>query len=454
MRYWVAAASVAILAMAAACAPKPVVVPETATARYPEFLEPMVPASLAATVGATGQARAWRFLQAGDLRSAEREAIAAMKSTPDFYPAETTVAYVGLARKDAGGAVAAFDRVLSRHAEYTPALVGKGQALTALGRDDDAAIAFDAALRIDPGLTEVSRRRDVVRLRAAQRSITDARQFAKVGKFVEALDAYRAAIAQTPDSAFLYREMAVIERDHGNGDAAIDHFRRAVALDSSDVDSLLDLAAMLDARNEFDAAFKAYADALAVAPDPEVAARRDALRLRAEVARLPAEYRAAQDAEQITRGDLAALIGFRLPSLVAAGRPRDVGVITDIRGHWAECWVLEVSRAGIMDAFDNHTFQPGTAVTRVDFAQTMMRLLMRAVPAPSDARRWQSARGRFPDVSTSHAAHQAVSAVVAAGIMSVAADGSFQPSRTVSGADATAAIVRILTLADPALSRP
>ena len=62
-------------------------------------------------------------------------------------------------------------------------------------------------------------------------------------------------------------------------------------------------------------------------------------------------------------------------------------MITDIRGHWAESWILAVARAGVLDPFENHTFQPRTVVRRVDFAQAMTRLLAKvAVVSPAQAK--------------------------------------------------------------------
>ncbi len=352
MRNWSIAVVTAVALTVGACGPKPVALPTSGTPHYPDFVEPRVPLAMNSTPASGAQARAWQFLQAGDLRNAEREAAAALKLAPEFFPASTTLAYLDLAKRDPRGAVVKFDRVLAREADYVPALVGRGQAFTTLNRDEDAVQSFEAALRGDPSLSDVSRRLDVVRLRLAQRSITAALQAAKNEKFPESIEAYRAAIARTPDSAFLYRELALIERDHGDGDAAIEHFRKATALEPADAASFADLAAMLDARNEFDAALKAYDSALALEPDPDLQARRTALRLRADVARLPAEYRNIETAPQVTRGELAALIGFRLQALLAGGRMRDVGVVTDIRGHWAERWILDVARAGIMEPFE------------------------------------------------------------------------------------------------------
>lgn len=450
MRVWAGFIFIVILG-ASACAPKLVTVPAPRAPHYPDFIEPLVPAEFAGSVAGSGQARAWGFLQAGDFANADREVAAVLRGTPAFYPAETTAGYIELARKDHRTAIVRFDRALSQRADYVSALVGKGQALTALNRDAEALEAFDAALRADPSLNDIRRRTEVIRLGIVQRNVAAARQSARAGKFDEAMQAYRDTLERTPDSAFLYRELAIIERDHGSGDAAMDHFRRAIALDPFDTDSLVDLAEMLDARNDFDAALKTYGDALAAGADRTVAAKRETLRLRAEIARLPAEYRAIESAPQVTRADLAAIIGFRLAPLLQTGPPRDVGVITDIRGHWAEQAMLAVARAGVMDPFENHTFQPRAVIRRVDFAQAMTRLLNKiASLSPADARRWQNARGRFPDVAVTHLAYPAASVVIAAGVMTTTADGAFQPTRIVTGAEATEALQRVRTIADAA----
>ena len=76
------------LVCATACGPKTVPVPVVSSApRFPEFLQPVVPAALAGSIAAESEARAWEFLQAGDFKSAERELSAALKASPDFFAA-------------------------------------------------------------------------------------------------------------------------------------------------------------------------------------------------------------------------------------------------------------------------------------------------------------------------------------------------------------------------------
>ena len=430
------------------CGPKTVPAPVATAPRFPDFVRPVVPRDLFASPAATSHERAWQFLQAADFKQADREVAAALKMVPDFYPAETIAGYVALAEKDPKTALAKFDVALGHRRDYASALAGKGEALAALDRDGEAIDAFQAAFAADAALSDLARRVEVLRFRAVQRDIADARKAAQSGKADDAVRAYRTAIAGSPDTAFLYREVAIIERGMGNTDAALEDFRKASSLDPSDPVPLVQVAGLLEARGDVEAALKAYDAALAVEPDPGVEARRDALRARDEAARLPAEYRAIETAAGITRGDLAALIGVRLAGLLAATPVRDVGVITDIRGHWAESWMLAVTRAGLLDPFADHTFQPRAVVRRVDFAQAVTKLLDRvAVAAPERAGLWINARGKFSDLAVSHVAYPAASAAIASGVMSAAPGGAFQPAQPVKGAEAIEGIERLRAMA-------
>ena len=233
----------------------------------------------------------------------------------------------------------------------------------------------------DPSLVDVSRRADVLRFRSAQAGLANARAAARAGRLDEAIRAYTAAIASSPGSSFLYRELAVVEREHGDAQAALDHFRKAVELDAADAGSLVQIGELLEAGGDLDGAAKAYSAALAVEPNADVQARLEMVRARADVARLPAEYRAIGDTAQVTRGELAALVGVRLAPLLEPDRRLGAVVITDLRNQWAATWIVTVSRAGVMDPFANHTFQPRTLVRRVELAQTVARLLARIAVA-------------------------------------------------------------------------
>jgi tetratricopeptide (TPR) repeat protein len=280
-----------------------------------------------------------------------------------------------------------------------------------------------------------------------EQGIARARDAARAGRLDDATQAYLSVIASSPDSPFLYRELAGVERQRGSSDLALEHFRKALSLDPADAASLAQIGEILEEQGEFDEAAKALSASLAIEPNSAVQARLDAVRARSAYALLPAEYRALDQAPQVTRGDLAALVGIRLGKLLQNGQRGTALVITDVRNNWAAPWIMAVTRAGVMDPFANHAFQPRGLVRRIDLAQTIARLLNRvAAQNPGSARPWESARVPFSDLSVRHLAYPAASAAVAAGILSTGPGNAFQPSKPVSGAEAIDAISKLEAL--------
>jgi tetratricopeptide (TPR) repeat protein len=285
--------------------------------------------------------------------------------------------------------------------------------------------------------------------------VAAARDAARSNDADKAIQLYNAAIAASPESAFLYRELAGVERRKGNAEDALAHLRKAASLDPTDVVALTQTAELLEARGDVDGAIAAYDGALAMEANDAITARREALRARAAAAGLPDQYREIEASPSITRADLAALIALRLPSLLRAAAPVSVGVMTDVRGHWAEAWIMDVARAGVLQPYENHTFQPRAAVRRVDLAEAVSRLLLRvATLTPGQPHPWQNSRGRFVDVSTTHLSYPAVSVAVASGVMRLPADNVFDPSRLVTGAEASDAISRLDTMTRATARQP
>ena len=111
-------------------------------------------------------------------------------------------------------------------------------------------------------------------------------------------------------------------------------------------------------------------------PHPEVAAKLDAVRRPRGRSRgcLRSTTR-SPGLPEVTRGDVAAVLGVRLAALLAPAGDRPGVLVTDVRTHWAATWILAVVRAGVMEPLPNHTFQPQQRVRRVDLAQIVGRVL-------------------------------------------------------------------------------
>jgi tetratricopeptide (TPR) repeat protein len=414
--------------------------------RFGDFVFPAAAPDLAPETVLDRHRAAWRLLQSGDARAADRDFTTILKEAPAFYPAEAGLGYTALARKDGAAALAHFDKVLAKNAAYAPALAGKGEALLSLGRTDAAADAFQSALAADPGLTALRSRVDVLKFRGVQQSIESARKAAEAGKPDEARRGYLAAIAASPESAFLYRELAAIEHKSGDNASALVHARQAVNLDPSDARALMLIAEALEANRDWAKAADAYAAAQAAEPTDATAAKVDLMREKAAFEAMPEEYRSIGTSPTVTRAQLAALLGTRLGDVLRRAQPKPV-VLTDVRSNWAAPWIQAVTRAGVMEPFANHTFQPNAIVRRGDLAQALSRVLALVGQAnPRLASKWRDARPKFADVGPAHLLYPAAAHAVSAGVMGPLDGDTFQLTRPVTGSEARDAVSKLETL--------
>jgi tetratricopeptide (TPR) repeat protein len=449
LRASLAAVVLVVLGLSGCAKKAPTLPPAPAEPRYPEFVEPTVPAGLAAPPILERHEAGWRWLQSGDLRNAERAFSAVVKVAPDFYPSETGLGYAALARKDEKAALAHFDRAIVVNPRYAPALAGRGDALLASRQNGAALASFEAAVDADPTLAPLRSRIEVLRFQEARSNVDAAQKAAAAGKLADARDAYTRAIAASPQSAFLYRELAEVERRDGKFTEALAHAGKAIELDPKDARNFVELGEVYEAQQDPAKAIEAYTNALAIEPNENLQDRIDDLRERAAFAAMPDEYKSIESSATVTRAQLAALLGVRLDALVKRAGRRNAVLITDMRGNWAAPWIMAVARAGLMEVYPNHTFQPDTLVRRADLARAASNALsLIAADHPKLAAAWRDARRKFPDISPTHLTYPAASLAVEAGVMTTLEDGSFQLSRPVTGAEAVAAVKKLEELAE------
>jgi tetratricopeptide (TPR) repeat protein len=453
MTTWRAAVGVGIAGLllgaiggcAARLPPEP---PAITTPKFPEFIVPAPPPGLGTPAALERHDVGWRWLQSGDLRAAERNFQSALKQAPNFYPAEVGLGYVAFVKKNPKDSLLHFDRAVVSNPRYAPALAGRAEVLLATGENAAAVKSIEAALVADPSLEALRSRLQVLRLRNQQQDITTARKLAESGKLDEARTAYQAAIAASPQSPFLHRELAEIERRAGNVDAALDAAKKAAELELDEPRTHVLLGELYESKGDFAHAVEAFSTALSLQPDAALSEKVDALRSRAAVAAMPPEFRQIETAASVTRAQLSALLAVRLEPLLTQSRRVNAVVITDTRGNWASAHILTVARAGVMEVYANHTFQPDAIVRRADLAQAASHVLeLIAARSPQLAAAWRNARTRkFPDVGPRHLNYQAVSLAVEAGVMSTAPGGSFELTRPVTGAEALAAVDKLQEL--------
>ena len=436
-----------LVVVAAACARKEPPATAPVAPRFPEFVFPAVEAAAGDAMTNEHQA-AWNLLQAGDARNAERRYATLLKKAPEFFPGYAGLGYAALSRKDYKAAIAHFDRALALNPKYAPAHAGKGQTYLATGDRAEALASLDAAVAADPTLTTLRSAADILRFQGQQGGVAAARKAAQEGRLAEARTAYQEAIKGSPQSPFLYRELADVERREGNLAAALEHAQQAATLDANEPRNHVAVADVLEEMGEFTKAVDALSLAAAIEPSEALTGRMEALRAKAAFAAMPEEFKRIDQEPTITRAQLAALIGVRLEDLVRRAPQRGTAVITDTRGSWAAQWILAVTRAGFMEVYPNHTFQPSAQVRRGDLAHATSRILaFIGAQHPALASKWRNARPRFPDVGPGHLQYPAAAIAIESGVMMPGENGAFQLTRPVTGAEASAAIARLKELA-------
>lgn len=450
VRRWLLAATLG-LGLAAGCSrptPPPVVVP--GSERFPDYPAPLLSPDLARqTQPAQSLQRGWAQLQDGDPKLAERTLRESLKKSPRFHPSQAALGYARLAQAAPADALEWFDRALAAQPAYVPALVGRGEALVELGREGEAFDAYQRALVTAPDQPVALRRVEVLRFRAVQSDVASAQAALAGGRLDEAREQYGRALRASPDSGFLLRDLADVERRLGNLEQSRTLVDKALVLDPSDARAYALRGELNAAAAEPVAALADFRKALDLDPGlTDLTQRITDIETGLKEASLPAEFKAIGGSPRVTRGEVAALLAYRVPAILQAAA-RGTVLITDSRRHWAQASILLAARAGAMEVYPNHTFQPSAVMTRGEFAATITRVLnLVEARAPQVAQPWRQARLAFADVRPGHTLYLPISRAVASGVMTPLEGQTFGISRVMTGADAVAAVDRLARIVE------
>jgi len=396
---------------------------------------PPAPADLSADVRV-----AWDAMRAGDAVSAGQTLDLAASAAPG---ASTAEGFLVLARGGTPEARSRFQQALAASPGYPAALYGLGVVAEVEGNRVAGLDWYRQAVVAAPDLSPAAVRWQVLRLEQAQALIADGEQQEARGDQAGALSSYQAAQDLAPDVLEPYLRIAAIQRASGRADEAVRTLRAAR-------DRVGELRIILEPLGQTLQESGAYAEAFdvfqaleeLVPNDAEVRGMVAAARELYFTTSLPQPYRELENKPEIVRADLAALLAIRLEELGERVEERRAGVIiVDIDESWAQDYIREVVAWGIMQVFQNHAFGPDLVVKRQYFAEVAYRvvdLLGAADDAP---------RARLLDVASEHYFYDEIRVVVGLGILPVGPRGSFGLLEPVSGAEAVAAVQRLVRLA-------
>ena len=423
-------------------------VPIVTTPEYPDFVFPGIPTTYSGGLRLQDQQSAWAFLQTGNLNSAKLRFEELLEVDSNFFPAIVGLGWVGLAEGRFQEAADQFRLALDQKEDYVPALVGYGDALYRLNDIASALESFRFAVDIQPSLLRVERLVAELSLQVMTDRLVKARQAGDDGRLTDSEQAYRELIQASPDSAFLYVELARIKQQQNELPEALVVIGQALALDDTYAEAFLLQGDLFESNGELELAVSAYTRANAIAPSELTSDALSRARSALRSVDLPMEYREIVTKVEITRGELAALLGVELGELLSdAGSGVSTPIFTDTRNHWASQWVIEVARARVMDVDGRYQFEPGRVVRRGDLAEIVAAtLLLIAEFDPESGRLWRAARPRFTDLTSGHLNFDSASIAVGADVLDLYENDRFSPTRVVSGRDAADVVAKLTDL--------
>ncbi len=435
--------AILLVFVSAACAARLPIVVDPA---YPTFLFPSVPEEYEGTRLASFHQEAWTYLQLGDLLGSEARYTALLAESPSFYPGITGLGWVRLGQENYREADEYFTRATEMVPNYVSGLVGRGRAMLGLNRLQDAISSFEAALVVEPGLPGVEREVEGLRFTVVTEQLGVARAAAASGDFDAARTVYEQVIAASPDSAFLHLELARVERGQGNLMEALGHVEQSVRLDSLDTEAFILLGEIHELNADLESALSSYERAVEVEPNDVAIQNVNRVRELILLSGLPRQFGEISSKASATRGDLAVLIGVRFSDFISQSGTQPV-IITDTREHWGSEWIQTVVAVGIMDVDAAYRFDPSGLIRRGELAEVLVNMLdLLEVDSLGLGGFASGVTLNFSDMSEAHLNYPAARRAVEAGLLMEVEDGKFQPSRAVTGLEATEVIGRLSDL--------
>ncbi len=278
------------------------------------------------------------------------------------------------------------------------------------------------------------------------------RALIQAGKRPQAVAALERALKNDPKLYPAWLELGRIQQDKGQISQALKSYEKALEI-KPDLPLVWNEAGRLHLQSAaYDRARLAFQHSLVLQPDqPEVQALlKEAQSNFYRLMDLPPEYLQISSQQNLSRGELAALLAVNLRSLprLAGASSEAPLIIPDIAGHWTEQLISYSVKRGWMQPYPNHNFLPSQVVTRGELAAILDGIL-----TEQPLRKGMKPLDRpiiFTDISPENQYYQAIMRVSSLGLFAPYQkyEGTFLPERAVSGVEALEILDRLVEYLD------
>ena len=387
---------------------------------------------------------AWSDLQAGRVLDARERVIQIQGQYPEWAAPWVVEGFSYYLERRWTRALQAFGRALQIRENQVGALYGMMLTYEASGEPETALQYGEILADRFPQDPDLARHIQALELHALQRMVERAREAAARDDIREADYWYKQAIARMPQDTNLLMEFADWLDARGNLQEAVVYYQLAY---NHRPDSPAVLQAFADAlyrERRCSQALELYRRLVRLDPTRrEWSQRLEECRAEIQKARYRDEYLRVQAAPEVTRAQLAAILGLEFPEILESPSEGAPVILEDVRDHWAARFIVKVVENGFIPLYSRHRFEPNLVVNRGEMAEVLYRVL---VHFGVDAMVHPSSGKRIADVSRVHRQYRAIRTAVSLGLLALDPAGRFHADRPVTGAEAVHAVQSLRNL--------
>jgi tetratricopeptide (TPR) repeat protein len=325
-----------------------------------------------------------------------------------------------------------YNKVLEYDPQSLPALRALGALYWRMEKHRDALTMYRKVLEIDENDQVALQQIDAITQEIFEQHYTQGIAYQQAGDIYQATVEFQKALSFDPENVEFAVEIGNLFLQQQDYMMADGYFQQALDANPDFVPALLGAGRVQLATKNYEGALQYFNRALQQQPGSlEITELiRQAQRDRVETS-LPRQYWDIVMAEQVSRGEIAALIMVDLMLEARLGRPSQVAIISDITTHWAKPYIIDVVQYGIMSLPPDRFFRPAEAITKGELAFVIDTLFQKLGMPLADGGRLV-----FSDVHPDNAYYNAISRVYSAGFMMASSATSFGVVETLTGEEA------------------
>lgn len=322
-----------------------------------------------------------------------------------------------------------YNKVLRYDPESIPAYTALANMQVKMGNYQDALNLYRKLLEFEPGNQFAQQQVAQVTEELFVLHYEQGMAYKEAGDIDLALKEFQKAHSLNPENVEFTVNIGNLFLQQRDYIMAEGYFQQALAQNPSYFPAIVGAGKVQLALKRYNQAIKYFKEGVGIQPgDYEAAELLDQAQSKKVREALPPQYQEIFIKEQVTRGDVAALLMVDLMVENRLQAASQLAIISDITTHWAKPYIIKVVQFGIMELPPDRFFRPNEPISKGELAfvlGTLFKKLFISLPEGSAV--------SFSDVHQDNEYHDSVIRVYSAGLMYASTDDTFGFLDLVSG---------------------